>query len=139
MSVSGIMEQLRELPIESLEELVARATELLAQRREEKRTAFVAEVSERAKHLGIPLDQLIAELSGRNQGSEGRGRRASHSAPIKYRDPDNPADSWSGRGKQPNWLRQKLSEGRQIDEFLVSSSEGNNHDAARSVDASAEE
>lgn len=138
MSISGIMEQLRELPIESLEELVTRATELLAQRREEKRTAFVAEVAERAKHLGIPLDQLIAELSGKNQGTEGRVRRASHAAPIKYRDPHNPADSWSGRGKQPNWLRQKLSEGRQIDEFLVPS-EGNNLDAAPSAGARVEE
>ena len=38
----------------------------------------------------------------------------------RYRDPANPFNTWVGRGKRPQWLRNYLMNGRTLDEFLIS-------------------
>src|SRR6516165_10789221 len=37
----------------------------------------------------------------------------------KYRNPKNPAETWSGRGKQPRWLRAQLRSGKKVKDFLI--------------------
>ena len=37
----------------------------------------------------------------------------------KYRNPERPAETWSGRGKQPRWLVAHLESGRRIDDFAI--------------------
>jgi DNA-binding protein H-NS len=37
----------------------------------------------------------------------------------KYRNPKNPAETWSGRGKLPRWLRPQLGAGRNLNDFLI--------------------
>ena len=37
----------------------------------------------------------------------------------KYRNPKNSAETWSGRGKQPQWVRDQLRAGRKLDHFLI--------------------
>lgn len=63
--------------------------------------------------LGI----TVAELFGIKTGSEPRKRKA---APrLKYRDPDNAENTWSGKGKQPKWLQEKRDQGATKDQFLI--------------------
>jgi DNA-binding protein H-NS len=37
----------------------------------------------------------------------------------KYRNPDKPSETWSGRGKQPRWLVAQIRSGKRIDEFRI--------------------
>ncbi len=37
----------------------------------------------------------------------------------KYQNPKNPAETWSGRGKQPRWVRAQLLAGKKLDRFLI--------------------
>jgi len=37
----------------------------------------------------------------------------------KFRNPDEPSETWAGRGKQPRWLRKQLGSGRLIDDFRI--------------------
>jgi DNA-binding protein H-NS len=37
----------------------------------------------------------------------------------KYRNPDEPSETWTGRGKQPRWLVAQLKLGKRIDDFRV--------------------
>jgi DNA-binding protein H-NS len=37
----------------------------------------------------------------------------------KYKNPNNPTETWSGRGKQPLWLRGQLKTGKKLDQFLI--------------------
>jgi DNA-binding protein H-NS len=37
----------------------------------------------------------------------------------KYRNPDEPSETWSGRGKQPRWLVAALKTGHRIEEFAI--------------------
>jgi DNA-binding protein H-NS len=38
---------------------------------------------------------------------------------IKYRNPANPEQTWTGRGKRPQWLRDALDQGANLEEFAV--------------------
>ncbi|SAL80237.1 H-NS histone family protein [Caballeronia telluris] len=37
----------------------------------------------------------------------------------RYRDPANPFNTWSGRGKRPDWLRVYLDQGAQLSDFEI--------------------
>jgi DNA-binding protein H-NS len=41
----------------------------------------------------------------------------------KYRNPKEPFETWSGRGKQPRWLAAALNTGRTIEEFMIRNAE----------------
>jgi DNA-binding protein H-NS len=43
----------------------------------------------------------------------------------KYRNPHEPSETWSGRGKQPRWLAAALKNGHSIEEFAISTAELN--------------
>ena len=48
-----------------------------------------------------------------------RKRRPYPPVRPKYRNPKNPAETWSGRGRLPRWLRPQLRGGRKLDDFLI--------------------
>jgi DNA-binding protein H-NS len=37
----------------------------------------------------------------------------------KFRNPDEPLETWAGRGKQPRWLKKQLRSGKRLDDFLI--------------------
>jgi len=37
----------------------------------------------------------------------------------RYRDPANPARTWSGLGKSPAWVRDYIARGRKLSEFEI--------------------
>lgn len=41
---------------------------------------------------------------------------------AKYRDLENPENTWSGRGKPPKWLQLKINAGAKKEDFLISPS-----------------
>ena len=47
------------------------------------------------------------------------GRRPYPPVPPKYRNPDQPFETWAGRGKQPRWLVAQLRSGMRIDDFRI--------------------
>ncbi len=36
-----------------------------------------------------------------------------------YRNPDNPAETWTGRGRQPRWVQAALAQGRSLSDFTI--------------------
>jgi DNA-binding protein H-NS len=47
----------------------------------------------------------------------------------KYRNPDEPSETWSGRGKQPRWLVAALKTGHRIEEFMINKAETDEENA----------
>jgi len=47
-----------------------------------------------------------------------KGRTLGKVAP-KYRNPDNPKETWSGRGMQPRWLAEQVRRGKSAADFLI--------------------
>lgn len=63
---------------------------------------FRAHALELQRNYGIDAEELTSSLSN----NRGKGLRVKD----KYRSKTNPRDSWSGRGKQPNWINAYLAE-----------------------------
>ena len=71
----------------------------------------IAELEAHARQLGFSL----AELTG-GAVSVKRSRTA---AVDKYRNPANPSDTWSGRGRQPRWFAAALASGADATDLLI--------------------
>ncbi|MGA2994261.1 H-NS family nucleoid-associated regulatory protein [Bradyrhizobium sp.] len=65
------------------------------------------------------LENRLARLDGRIE-HEQKVRRAYPKVHPKYRNPERPFETWSGRGKQPHWVRAQLRSGKKVDELLIS-------------------
>lgn len=70
-----------------------------------------AKVEEIAREHGFKLEELLGDKSV-------KGRQTSASAP-KYVHPANPAITWTGRGRQPGWIKEGLAAGKSLDDFLI--------------------
>jgi DNA-binding protein H-NS len=48
------------------------------------------------------------------------GKSAGSAAAVRYRHPDNPDLTWSGRGKRPTWVNEALASGKTLDDLAAS-------------------
>lgn len=74
------------------------------------------------KHAAAIRDQLAKVENGAAAPLPSRSRKASRKgrrAPIKYRNPKNRTQVWSGRGRRPLWLVPLLKAGRKLASFEV--------------------
>lgn len=69
------------------------------------------------------LETRLAQLNQR-QHLEQKRREKSARRPYprvfpKFRNPDQPSQTWAGRGKRPRWLVAQLKSGKRIEEFRI--------------------
>ena len=93
------------LNIDQLTELVAKAQTEVASREGKRRKDLRNELERRIDAAGYKLGDIFPELaSGTTSGSQRQKR------PAKYRNPQNPDQTWSGIGRSPKWVQAILSE-----------------------------
>lgn len=68
-------------------------------------------VEELAKKHGVSLDQLVP--SGKKTA------KSKAKSPAKYRNPENPSETWSGRGRQPEWFKAAEAAGKSRESMAV--------------------
>ena len=83
---------------------------------EEITVVLTRRISAEKRRLELRLQQLLA---GELKGNVRRERRPYPRVFPKYRNPDDPSETWAGRGKQPRWLTAKLRTGSEIDDFRI--------------------
>ena len=64
------------------------------------------------------LERRLARLNGRVEQKQ-KARRPYPKVPPKYRNPERPSETWSGRGKQPRWVGAHLRSGMKVDDLLI--------------------
>src|SRR4051794_17710385 len=94
----------------SLKDLVALEAKLasaIAEARTRERSEVKRQMAELASSSGFSISDLFGsgKKNGRSVGA------------AKYANPDNPEDTWTGRGRKPNWLLAKLKKGAKQDDF----------------------
>ena len=93
------------LNIDQLTELVSKAQSEVASREGKRRKDLRSELERRIAAQGYKLGDIFPELaSGTTSGSQRQKR------PAKYRNPQNPDQTWSGIGRSPKWVQAILSE-----------------------------
>jgi DNA-binding protein H-NS len=64
-----------------------------------------------ARGAGISVDDLLSGKALKTPAPAG-------GAP-KYRNPDDPSQQWTGRGRQPNWVKAWIASGKSVDDAKV--------------------
>lgn len=67
-----------------------------------------AAVEAKARELGFSLNELT--------GSKSAARAKN---PPKYRDPKDTSKTWTGRGRQPAWVKSHLAKGKSLDDLAI--------------------
>jgi DNA-binding protein H-NS len=68
------------------------------------------------------LEKRLRQLDGRFEAEMHREkfrRRQYPKVSPKFRNPEEPSQTWTGRGKQPRWLAAQLRSGRRIEDFQI--------------------
>jgi DNA-binding protein H-NS len=81
--------------------------------------AISAKVTERRRELEAQLFKLSG-FGGRGGKTIkfSRGGRRGAVAP-KYRNPENPTETWAGRGLKPRWLTTAMKGGKSLEDFAI--------------------
>lgn len=98
--IDATMTTLEALTYKDLKSVRARIETLMEQKRHEAE----ADLERRRQQLVLEFD--LAQAPKRK-------------APVRYRDPDNSDNTWSGRGRQPQWLTDKIEGGASLEAFAV--------------------
>ncbi|WP_026354173.1 H-NS histone family protein [Massilia niastensis] len=64
-----------------------------------------------AQSVGVPLKDLIA--------TPARGSGKGTTVAVRYRHPDNASQQWTGRGRQPKWVKEWVEGGKSLDKLRV--------------------
>jgi DNA-binding protein H-NS len=80
---------------------------------------LTSKVADERRSLETELVKLsrVDMGSGRSKAAFGRGVRGK--VAPKYRNPENPGETWAGRGLKPRWLAAALKSGKKLEDFSI--------------------
>lgn len=95
-----------------LSEMAAQIERLKVGKQSAERNALRQKLAGIAKDAGFELSDLF--------GKGGKGGKGKGSVAVKYRDPKNAENTWTGRGRPPRWMAAALKGGKaKKDDFLI--------------------
>jgi DNA-binding protein H-NS len=78
---------------------------------------LVKKITEKDRRLQQRLDELGRSVGDRS--TDLPQRRPYPKVEPKFRNPEDPSITWSGRGKHPRWVDDLLAAGRAMDDFRI--------------------
>lgn len=67
------------------------------------------EIQAIARSVGISLEELV----------KGAVDKKSQTVAVQFHNPGNPEERWTGRGRQPRWVKECLDAGKTLDALRV--------------------
>ena len=75
-----------------------------------KRVEDAADTKEQLRAVAEKAGFDLNELFGRRRGKRG-------ASSVKFRNPKDTSQTWSGRGRKPNWIVDAVKKGAKLDSF----------------------
>jgi len=84
----------------------------IARRKVEDKQKAIADLQKLAAERGFSLNELL--------GADG-GKRGAKRGPVapQYRNPANAEQTWTGRGRKPQWVNDHLAKGGKLEDLHV--------------------
>jgi DNA-binding protein H-NS len=102
------------MSLKELVDLENKVRKAIASARERDRNELKRKMSEMAENHGFS----VGELFGQGRGAK-VGRKGKSVGIAKYANPENGSDTWTGRGRKPNWLVERLKKGAKLADFEI--------------------
>jgi DNA-binding protein H-NS len=100
---------LDKLSYRELVDLEADVAKAIAVKKDTEKAEMKAKLIALANEAGFSMDDLL----GTKRGKKGAVTIA------KYRNPADASQTWTGRGRKPNWLVEALAAGKKLDSFAA--------------------
>ena len=97
------------LNLKELKTLQAQVAKAIATYEDRRKRDALSELEDKARELGFSLAELVGT---------GNVRKRAGAAP-KYANPDNSAETWSGRGRKPRWFEAAIKAGKSADSMAI--------------------
>lgn len=105
-----------ELQAMSLKELI-RSEKLLKEEKAKKIEATKADlkrkIAEMAEDNGFTVHELFPNLK------KGTRKKSAFASEPRYMNPTDRSQTWTGRGRKPGWLKEKVEKGEDLRSFAV--------------------
>ena len=101
---------LSNLSVVELKNLLEQAGRELKSREKKEIEGARNEIYAIAHRLGLPLKDLIGN---------GVIRKQTDKVAVKYRNPANSEQMWTGRGRQPTWVKELVASGKDLESARV--------------------
>ena len=101
------------LSVEELKRLQVEAEALIVSKKDQAIEDAYDQIVAIADGLGFSIEELL-EL-----GEQKRKKTTRKAVEPRYRNKNNPEQTWTGRGKQPRWLVAELEKGANLEDFLI--------------------
>jgi DNA-binding protein H-NS len=94
---------------------------------------LASKINDELNDLKRQLDRLRPKASSDQRSSRKRPkakvqrRRSYRSVLPKYQNPMRPRETWTGRGRRPNWIKEQLILGKPLEDFRIATSEAVGH------------
>jgi DNA-binding protein H-NS len=102
--------ELDKMSVKQLNALEAELATMKIRKQDEERTALKAKIERLCRDAGF----TVAEVLGK-----GRKNGATKKVAVKFANPENKAETWTGRGRMPRWLAAKVKSGAKVDQFAL--------------------
>ncbi len=100
---------LDKMSVKQLNALEAELATMKLRKQDEERTALKAKIEKLARDAGFSIKELF-----------GSGKRNGHKkVAVKFANPENKDETWTGRGRKPRWLAAKIKTGAKMEEFAL--------------------
>lgn len=107
----------------TLADLLKQADELaekIKQAKAEELESCRADALALIQSRGFTVAEIFGELAGSAASTRTRKAKDGRAVvPPKYHNPENPAETWTGRGRQPKWIGTKLAAGVTLESLKI--------------------
>ncbi|MDO5651546.1 MAG: H-NS histone family protein [Moraxella sp.] len=99
---------LNSLTIAQLNDIEKNVEAVIKQKQREQVAEAYAQFQEIAKALGMSVEDILKV-----------GKVSKKKLPVKYVNPNDKMQGWSGQGRTPKWLLAELEAGKKLEDFAV--------------------
>lgn len=113
------------LSLTELRRLQSKVETEIRRRSDNTRRELIKKMQKMAADEGLSLSDLIGSAPASEDKRAPGKRKAKPAAkknspiPAKYRHPENPATTWSGRGRKPQWVVDWLAQDKPLVELEI--------------------
>ncbi len=100
---------LRVLSFDELKQVARDVEGEMVRRQEEDKERFFRDAQEIAERYGVSVDAFLNADVGRKK----------ERAPAKYKNPNNSKQTWTGKGRQPTWVKEVVAGGATLEEMEI--------------------
>jgi DNA-binding protein H-NS len=107
---------IEEMTEPELRELIRNADEALKRRVAERARSTLKEIRQLAAEVGF---EVTFAKAGKTPAAKGKVASPRGPAVQKYRNPDNPGETWAGRGRPPKWVQAAMEQGQTLEDLAI--------------------